>query len=149
MLGLQNEREWKNFCEQVLRQPELASDERFSSNSRRVAARRELCEIISRVFSKLSVEEVMARLDQAQIANARLNEMRDVWEHPQLKARGRWTQIDTPAGKIPALIPPALPATWEPRMEAVPALGEHTESILTQLGYDRQQIARLRAQQVI
>jgi itaconate CoA-transferase len=149
MLGLQNEREWKNFCEQVLRQPELASDERFSSNSRRVAARRELCEIISRVFSKLSVEEVMARLDQAQIANARLNEMRDVWEHPQLKARGRWTQIDTPAGKIPALIPPALPATWEPRMEAVPALGEHTESILTQLGYNRQQIARLRAQQVI
>lgn len=149
MLGLQNEREWVAFCEQVLQRPELAADPRFSSNSRRVAARQELQAIIVEVCSHLSAEQLVARLDDAQIANARMNEMREVWEHPQLKARGRWTEVDTPAGKVPALMPPAIPASWAPRMDGVPALGQHTEAILGQLGYGAEVIARFRAEHVI
>ncbi len=149
MLGLQNEREWAVFCDQVLQRPELAAGGRFSSNSRRVAARQELQAIIVEVFSHLSAEQLVARLDDARIANSRMNDMRDVWEHPQLRARGRWVDMDTPAGKIPALLPPAIPQSWEPRMDPVPALGEHTDAILSQLGYSSEAIARLREENVI
>jgi itaconate CoA-transferase len=149
MLGLQNEREWAIFCDQVLERPELAADPRFSSNSGRVAAREQLHPILLDVFSHLSAEQLVARLDRAQIANARMNDMREVWEHAQLQARGRWTGIDTPAGKVPALLPPAIPPSWSPRMDPVPGLGEHTDAILLQLGYSAEIIARLRAEQVI
>jgi itaconate CoA-transferase len=101
MLGLQNEREWQVFCAQVLERPELASDARFSSNSRRTQARDELRALIEERFAQLSSEQLIARLDAAQIANARMNDMHEVWEHPQLKARGRWTEVDTPSGPIP------------------------------------------------
>ena len=109
MLGLQNEREWKLFCEKVLQHPELARDSRFDANKKRTAARTELYAIIVDAFARLTAEQVVARLDEAQIANARVNDMHEVWSHPQLKARERWTEVNTPAGMIPALLPPGLP----------------------------------------
>jgi itaconate CoA-transferase len=149
MLGLQNEREWVAFCEKVLNQPQLATEWRFSSNSRRAATRDELRAIITEVFSRLTAAQVIERLDSAQIANGRMNDMQGVWEHHQLKARNRWVDIDTPAGKIPALLPPAVPDQYVPRMDPVPSLGEHTPAILRELGYDEDSIARLRAQNAI
>jgi itaconate CoA-transferase len=149
MLGLQNEREWVAFCEKVLERPQLATEWRFSSNSRRAATREELRAIITEVFSRLTAEQVIERLDSAQIANGRMNDMQGVWEHHQLKARNRWVDIDTPAGKIPALLPPAVPDQYMPRMDPVPSLGEHTPAILRELGYDEDSIARLRAQNAI
>jgi itaconate CoA-transferase len=144
MLGLQNEREWVAFCQQVLRQPELATDERFASNSRRTADRQALRSIIVEAFAALNAEQVIARLDEAQIANARMNDMQDVWKHPQLQARGRWTEVDTPTGPIPALLPPGDTDAFSPRMDAVPGLGQHTDSILVGLGWDRSDIQALR-----
>lgn len=144
MLGLQNEREWVLFCEKVLLQPELARDPRFSTNSRRSAARVELRQIIVDSFNSLTTQQVVDRLDAASIANARVNTMHDVWAHPQLKARDRWTEVETPAGNIPALLPPGMSRRDTPRMEAVPALGQHTESILTELGYSARQICEIR-----
>jgi itaconate CoA-transferase len=149
MVGLQNEREWIAFCEKVLERPQLATEPRFSSNSRRAAARAELRAIITDAFSKLTAEGVIERLDSAQIANGRMNDMQAVWDHRQLKARNRWVDIDTPAGKIPALLPPAVPDQYMPRMDPVPALGEHTRAILGELGYDEDSIARLRAESAI
>ena len=144
MLGLQNEREWVAFCQQVLRQPGLATEERFASNSRRTAERQALRSIIVEAFAGLSTEQVIARLDEAQIANARMNDMQDVWNHPQLQARGRWTEVDTPTGPIPALLPPGGTDAFRARMDAVPGLGQHTDSILTELGWDLSDIQALR-----
>ena len=143
MLGLQNEREWVAFCERVLDRPELAADERFASNSRRVAARDELRAIIVDAFAQLTSEQLVQKLDAAQIANARVNDMHDVWRHPQLEARRRWVSVDTPAGPIPALLPPGKTDTFSPRMDPVPALGEHTDAILAELGWTEADIARL------
>ncbi len=149
MLGLQNEREWQVFCGEVLGQPELAADPRFASNARRVAARSELRGIIVEAFRALTADEVTARLERARIANARLNEVSDLWHHPQLAARGRWTQVQTPAGPIPALLPPGIPSDATARMDPVPALGEHTDKVLAELGYDASAISALRAAAVI
>ncbi|SMF26541.1 CaiB/BaiF CoA transferase family protein [Pseudogulbenkiania subflava] len=149
MLGLQNEREWETFCDKVLDQPGLVRDPRFSSNSKRVAARDELRVLILEVFSHLSAEQVIAKLDAAQIANAHMNDMRDVWQHPQLKARERWTEVNTPAGPIPALLPPGKTDAFDPRMDPVPGLGEHTEAILQELGCSTDDISRLHEAGVI
>lgn len=147
MLGLQNEREWASFCDKVLRQPELARDARFGSNSARSASRVALRALIVEAFSTLTAAEVLGRLDEAQIANAQVNDMHDVWRHPQLAARGRWTEVETAVGRIPALLPPgASPGDDGPRMDPVPALGEHTDAILRELGLEAQQIDALRAQ---
>lgn len=143
MLGLQNEREWEIFCEQVLREPGWARSEEFATNSRRVAARARLESIILEAFARLDAAEVVARLDAAGIANARMNDVADVWAHPQLAARKRWTEVATPAGRVPALIPPAMLSGTEARMDPVPALGEHTESILRELGVSSERIGRL------
>ena len=145
MLGLQNEREWQVFCARVLQQPALASDERFASNARRVAAREALRAIIVEAFASLTAEQVVARLDAAQIANARVNAMADVWTHPQLVARERWRQVATPAGPVPALLPPGAEPGDDTPMGAVPALGQHTEAVLAELGLPADEIARLRA----
>jgi itaconate CoA-transferase len=145
MLGLQNEREWKNFCDTVICRPELQVDDRFNSNSRRVQNREALTTIILQAFAELSAAQVIERLEQASIANARMNDMHDVWEHEQLKARKRWTRVQTPIGEIPALYPPGVAADDEPRMDAVPALGEHTEAILHELGFSDASVAELRS----
>ncbi len=144
MLGLQNEREWKQFCDTVLRQPDLAADERFSANSRRVAHRTELARLIEDVFASLTARDVIERLETAKIANAHINDMQAVWAHEQLAARRRWTQVDTPAGGIPALLPPGMTQADDPRMDPVPALGQHTDAILKELGYDDARIHALR-----
>jgi len=149
MLGLQNEREWLSFCQVVLRQPALATDERFASNSRRTAERDALRSIIVDTFASLTAEQVIARLDEAQIANARMNDMHDVWKHPQLQARQRWTEVGTPAGPIPALLPPGATESFAPRMDAVPALGQHTDSILAELGRSSAQIEALRTAKAV
>lgn len=146
MLGLQNEREWVAFCEKVLLKPELARDPRFSANFKRSENRAELRAIIVEVFSSLTADEVIARLDAAPIANAHVNDMAGVWEHPQLKARQRWTTVGSPAGELPALLPPGRNASFQPRMDPVPALGEHTERLLGELGYAEGDIQRLRQQ---
>lgn len=146
MLGLQNEREWVVFCDQVLQRPELGSDSRFSTNSKRSDARAELSAIVLEVFAGLTSEQVVERLDRARIANSRVNDMHDVWEHAQLKARHRWVEVETPAGRVPALLPPGM---TNARMDPVPALGQHTEAILKELGYGDDAIARLRSEGAI
>lgn len=143
MLGLQNEREWVSFCETVIQKPELVQDPRFSANSRRAENRVELGQLIEQAFSGLTAETVVDRLEEAKIANARMNDMQAVWDHDQLKARQRWTTVNTSAGEIPALLPPGL-SLDNSRMDAVPALGQHTESILAELGYDTGRIHSLR-----
>jgi crotonobetainyl-CoA:carnitine CoA-transferase CaiB-like acyl-CoA transferase len=134
MLGLQNEREWKLFCDKVLQDGALASDPRFDSNARRSDNRALLKALIVDAFSRLSTPQVEQRLDEAQIANARMNDMAGLWAHPQLQARGRWRSVGTPAGDIPALLPPGRNSSFDYRMDAVPAVGEHTEAILRELG---------------
>lgn len=145
MLGLQNEREWKAFCEGVLRQPALADDERFGSNARRHENRAALERVILDAFAPLSAAEVIARLDAAGIANASVNDMAQLWAHPQLAARDRWRQVRSPAGAIPALLPPGRNDRFDYRMDAIPAVGEHTEAILRELGRSEADIAALRA----
>ena len=149
MLGLQNEREWAAFCNLVLLRPELVRDERFSSNSRRVAHRDELRALILETFAALKAEQVVQRLDEAQIANARVNDMHDVWQHPQLQARGRWTQVPTPSGPIPALLPPGRTEAYAPRMDGVPGLGQHTQAILQELGWSADTIEAMRREGAI
>lgn len=134
MLGLQNEREWASFCKEVLRQPELVEDARFHGNARRNENRDALFAIIVRAFEGLTTAMITERLDMAQIANAKVNNMCDVWRHPQLDARHRWRSIDTPVGPVPALLPPGLWMLGEPQMGPVPELGEHTRAILLELG---------------
>jgi crotonobetainyl-CoA:carnitine CoA-transferase CaiB-like acyl-CoA transferase len=146
MLGLQNEREWKVFCDKVLLQPELADEARFASNAKRSAARDELSKLILQAFASLTAAQVAQRLETAGIANAQVNTMAEVWAHPQLKARERWRQVETLAGAIPALLPPGSWQHGEPRMDAVPALGQHTDAILSRYGYSAEAIAALREQ---
>lgn len=146
MLGLQNEREWQVFCAKVLGRPDLANDDRFSANPLRVEHRDALRAIIVERFATLDAAQLVALLEDAQIANAQVNGMAEVWAHPQLKARGRWTEVATPAGAVPALRPPGM---TDARMAPIPALGEHSEAVLAELGYDAAQIAQLRHDGVI
>ena len=144
MLGLQNEREWVQFCEIVLENPALAQDERFDRNFKRNEKRAELLEIIDICFSKLSSEQLIARLEKAQIANAHLNDMAGLWKHEQLKARKRWTEVDTPNGSISALLPPGLNDSYDYRMDPIPSVGQHTDAILKELGMSESEIASMR-----
>jgi itaconate CoA-transferase len=145
MLGLQNEREWLTFCSTVLRQPALAADPRFVSNEQRSVNRAALQALVLEVFSALSTDQVCALLDQAHIANARMNDMAGVWAHPQLQARARWRSVGSQAGDIPALLPPGRSNAFEYRMGDVPSLGQHSEAILAQAGLSPAAIAGLRA----
>lgn len=149
IFGLQNEREWLTFCTQVLENPALASESRFASNSLRVKHRPALTAIIEETLSPMTAEQVVARLDRAGIANGRLNKMDAVWEHPQLKARERWCEIDTEAGPVAALKPPANLSGLIPAMGDVPALGAHTDTVLREFGYDSTRIDELRKSQAI
>ncbi len=149
MLGLQNEREWKIFCDAVLQRPEVATDPRFDSNAQRNANRTALQALILGVFAGLTVAQVVERLDAAGIANARVNDMADLWAHPQLQARQRWCSVGTPAGEVPALLPPGLNSAFDYRMDAVPAVGQHNAAILAELGWSAEQIDALQAPQPI
>jgi itaconate CoA-transferase len=144
MFGIQNEREWAAFCSGVLKQPQLAKDSRYDNNTKRTAARSEVVGLIERVFAELSAEDVIARLDAAGIANARLNTPEEVWNHEQLKARDRWREVGSPAGSIPAVLPPASFDGVEARMDPIPSIGQHTDSILAELGYTKSEIETLR-----
>jgi itaconate CoA-transferase len=149
MFGIQNEREWAAFCKDVLHKPELATDARYDNNTKRTAARGEVVALIEGVFAELTAEAVVGRLDAAGIANARLNSPDEVWAHPQLKARNRWREVDSPVGPLPAVLPPATFDGVEVRMGPIPGIGEHTDSILAELGYDSGRIDALRREGAI
>lgn len=148
-LGIQNDREWIRFCERVLERPELARDPRFATNAARVEHREALHAIVNGVFARLTSAAIVARLDAADVAHARLNTIEEFATHPQLAARNRWREIDSPAGSLHALLPPPIVDGLEPAMGAVPALGQHTDAILAELGYDPPTIAGWREVGVI
>jgi crotonobetainyl-CoA:carnitine CoA-transferase CaiB-like acyl-CoA transferase len=145
IFGLQNEREWATFCDAVLRRPELARDPRFASNSQRVEHRAELTRLIEAAFADVDAAEVRRRLDDAGIANGRLNAVADLVTHPQLESRRRWREVGTSAGRVKALVPPASLAGVEPVMGDVPALGAHTEPVLRSVGFGDAEIQAMRA----
>jgi len=148
-LGLQNEREWVRFCADVLDQPGLADDLRFHSNAARVTNRPALDRIMTDVFAKYTADELVARLDAAQIANARMNSVREFLDHPQLAARDKWRMVNSAVGPLRALVPPFGLKDVEPRMDPIPSLGQHTDAILTELGYDAATVAQWRAAGII
>jgi len=148
-LGIQNSREWARFCEVVLEQPELAADARFDTNPKRLANRDALHAIIDSRFERLTAEAVIARLEQAGIANAQLNSVQEFWDHPQLQARDRWCEVDSEVGAIKALLPPVNMRQVDPRMDPIPSLGAHTEPILRSLGYHDEVIRQLRLEGAI
>ncbi|MCA3106549.1 MAG: CaiB/BaiF CoA transferase family protein [bacterium] len=145
MLGLQNEREWAVFCDKVLDRPELARDDRYDSNTKRTERRTEMMAIFQSVFSQITAAELVARLDAAGIANGRLNTPADVWDHPQLTARERWREVEHPGGTMRAVLPPASFDDFEAAMAPVPTLAEHTDRILSELGYSAESIRSLHA----
>ena len=148
-LGLQNEREWARFCAEVLQRPAMAADARFSSNPRRVEHRAELDAVITEAFSGLTAEQVIARLEAAQIANARMNTVQELIEHPQLAARGRWRTVPSAAGPVRMLVPPFNFEGMDIPMSAIPAVGEHTDSILAEVGVDAATAAAWRARGIV
>ena len=135
LFGLQNEREWTRFVTIVLERPELAQDRRFNSNGARAENAEAMNAALEAVLTTLTTEQALGRLAQAGIATARVNDLAAVWDHPQLAARSRWQDVATPTGSLPAL-KPLSGASWEPRMDGIPALGQHTESILQEFGLD-------------
>jgi itaconate CoA-transferase len=136
IFGIQNNREWAMFCTRVLERPGLVDDPRFQNNYLRVEHRADVDAEIEQVFSVLPPSDVMTRLEAAQIANARINTVAEFIDHPQLKGRDAWRQVDSPAGPVRALVPPVRMEGVEPMMGSIPALGEHRESILAELGFD-------------
>ncbi len=149
LLGVQNEAEWKRLCADVLGLPDLAADERFATNPKRVANRGALDDAIAGVTSQLPAEQLIARLDTARIAHAGMSSMDDFVAHPQNSARDRWREVDSPAGALKALAPPVQLDDLEPVMGPVPALGAHTDAILTELNFGRDQIAAWRREGTI
>ncbi|MEY3035910.1 MAG: CaiB/BaiF CoA transferase family protein [Burkholderiaceae bacterium] len=149
MLGLQNEREWQRFCQSVLLQPELADDDRFANNSARSANREALEAMIVQAFAACSTAEVQQRLDNAQIANARVNDMQGLWQHPQLAARQHWHEVPSPVGPIRAPLPPGRHSGFDYRMDGIPALGADTDRVLQSLGLSAERIAAMRAANVV
>ena len=149
MLGLQNEREWQRFCQSVLLQPELADDDRFANNSARSANRGALEAMIVQAFAACSTAEVQQRLDNAQIANARVNDMQGLWQHPQLAARQHWHEVPSPVGPIRAPLPPGRHSGFDYRMDGIPALGADTDRVLQSLGLSAERIAAMRAANVV
>jgi crotonobetainyl-CoA:carnitine CoA-transferase CaiB-like acyl-CoA transferase len=148
-LGLQNEREWARFCDDVLQQPAFSSDARFATNSARVAHKDALDAVITQAFATLSAADVVARLEAAGIASARMNTIAGFLQHPQLAARSRWRDVGSPVGPLRALVPPIDMNAAEPVMGPIPALGQHTDAILREIGYDAGTITDWRQRGVI
>jgi crotonobetainyl-CoA:carnitine CoA-transferase CaiB-like acyl-CoA transferase len=145
VLGLQNEREWASFCDKVILQPGLAKHPDYDGVAKRSTNRVALRALIEEAFKDITAQQVMERLDDAGVGYGQMNEMADLWAHPQLKARDRWRQVGTPKGDMTALLPPGRNSAFEARMDPIPAVGEHTESILRELGIDADGIAALKA----
>ncbi len=148
-LSIQNEREFERFCDLVLLNSALQTDPRFSTGPARAQNRDAMHEEIDKVFSKLSAGKILERLDQADIANAKLNSMQEFWDHPQLEARDRWREVGTPAGPVEAMKPPFNLDGFEPRMDAVPALGAHSRAILAELGFSSPEIESMKNEKII
>jgi formyl-CoA transferase len=149
LLAIQNEREWRALCEQFLARPDLVDDPRFATGSARVVQREELNALVSERFLCVDSAEAMALLDEANIANSGVNSVTEFLTHPVLAERDRWRDVQIPGAVVQALLPPANLAGISPRMDPVPAAGQHTEDILTALGYSAHDIDRLRADGVI
>jgi len=149
LLGVQNDAEWQRLCADVLQLPDLARDDQFATNPKRVANRTALDDAIARVTSQLTADELVTRLDAARIAHAGMSSMADFVAHPQLAARGRWRDVESPAGPLRALAPPVQLDDLEPVMGPVPALGAHTDAILSELNFSRDQIADWRREGTI
>ncbi|WP_409330861.1 CaiB/BaiF CoA transferase family protein [Trujillonella humicola] len=149
VVAVQNDREWLRFCSVVLADPDLAVDPRFARNSARVAHRCELNAIVGERLARLDTPAVVASLDDAGVAHAGLRSVREFLDHPVLAGRDRWRTVQTPGGPVRALRPPADVAGAVPRMDPVPAVGEHTDAVLRSLGRTDDDIARLRADGVI
>ncbi len=149
LFAIQNQREWERFCADVLERPEIASDSRFTDNSRRVQNSADLRREIETVFAGFTVEEAAARMELAQIASAELRDVGAFWQHPQLVARGRVAEVESPAGPLPALQPATTSESWPPRFDAIPAVGAHTGALLAELGYSSEEIARLEKDAVV
>ena len=143
-LGVQSEREWKAFCDVVLGRPALMLDPSFESNTKRVVNVDALYQQIEEVFVGLSADDIIARLEKAAIAYARLNSVRQFADHPQLAARRRWSEVESPVGPLRAMLPPVTMAGVTPRMDAIPDVGQQTDAILDELGYSSDTIARWR-----
>ncbi|WPB89258.1 CaiB/BaiF CoA transferase family protein [Streptomyces malaysiensis] len=149
LFSIQNEREWAALCERFLARPELAEDPRFATGPLRVANRDELDTIITERFRSLDSTDVMKLLDAAGVANAGVNTVEEFLGHPVLSSRNRWRDVRTPGAAVPALLPPVDLAGVTPRMDPVPAVGEHTDTILTALGHSATDIDALRAEGVV
>ncbi|MFD5393687.1 CaiB/BaiF CoA transferase family protein [Streptomyces sp. NPDC127097] len=149
LFSVQNEREWAALCEQFLERPDLVDDPRFATGPDRVTHRDALNEIVAERFRRSDSQEVTKLLDAAGIANAGVNSVAQFLDHPVLRERDRWREVPIPGGSVPALLPPVDLAGTDPRMDAVPAVGAHTEAILAELGHDAEGIARLRADHVV
>jgi crotonobetainyl-CoA:carnitine CoA-transferase CaiB-like acyl-CoA transferase len=148
-LGIQNEREWERFCENVLERPGMAHDQRFDTNSKRVENGEELNEAIEVAFKNLTADEAISRLEGAKIANARLRTVQEFLDHPQLEARGRWREVDSPVGPLRALLPPVTTRSYEAAMRPIPEVGQHTDTILEELRLLPSEISSLREEKAI
>jgi crotonobetainyl-CoA:carnitine CoA-transferase CaiB-like acyl-CoA transferase len=142
MMAIQNEREWRGFCARFLGRPELAAHPHYATNADRNTHREELGALIAARFAELTGDQALELLGAVPVANARVSTLAEVWDHPQLAARGRRHEVPTPAGPVPAFAPPG-PTGAAPRMEAVPALGEHTRAVLGELGLSGEEIDAL------
>ncbi len=148
-LSIQNEREFERFCDAVLQKKELSMDSRFSNGPSRTKNRDAMHAEIDKVFSGMSTEKILEKLDSADIADAKLNSMQEFWDHPQLEARDRWREVGSPGGPIKAMKPPFNLDGFEPRMDAVPALGAHSRAILSELGFASTEIQKMQQAGII
>ena len=140
LFSIQSQREWEQFCAVVLEMPAFASDTRFADNTRRVQNRAALQAEIESVFAAMTGRQITERMERGQIAYAQLRELDEFWDHPQLLARSRVVEVGSPVGPLPALLPAAVNETWPPRLDAIPATGEHTPALLAELGYRQEEV---------